>query len=150
MRRFVFPLMLAAATADPVSAQADAVFVVGTRHSPWAVGLLELAVPTAGFAYAGDWTRGFPPNAFRLASLIGLYVAADGSFEGYQYHGCRNETACNLWTVAVLGTTVWAVVGAVQTARDHNRSPSPQAPPRLLVEPSPPGGLSLGLRFRSP
>ena len=32
-------------------------------HSPVAAGLIEWLIPTAGFAYGGDWTRGFLPNA---------------------------------------------------------------------------------------
>jgi hypothetical protein len=145
MRRFLLLLVLAAATADSAAAQADTVFV-GNRHSPWASGILELIVPTAGFAYAGDWTRGFLPNAFRIASTIGFSVTADGPEEDV----CQDDTACNVWAIATLGTTVWAIVGAVQTANDHNRSIAPQAAARLLVEPSPLGGVSLGLSFRSP
>lgn len=120
---------------------ADTVYV-GSRHSPTASGLLELIFPTAGFAYAGDWTRGFLPNAFRIAATIGFGVTADGPSEDV----CEEDDACRVWAVAVIATTVWSIVGAVQTAHDHNASVR-QVESRLLLEPSPAGGFSVGFRL---
>lgn len=120
---------------------ADTVFV-GTHHSPWASGLLEMTFPTAGFAYAGDWTRGFLPNAVRLASLVGVGVTAEDDGE-------TCDDACAAWSLAVLGSTIWAIIGAVNTAHDYNEAV--REPASLIFQPSPAGGMSLGIRLgRSP
>jgi len=125
----------------PIGAQAqvaDTVFV-GTHHSPWASGLLELVFPTAGFAYAGDWTRGFVPNAVRIGSLIGVGATAEDD-------GDTCSDACAVWSLAVLGSTIWAMIGAVNTAHDYNAAV--REPSSLIFEPSPAGGVSVGLRLR--
>jgi hypothetical protein len=142
MRRLALLLLLFAVTVARASAQAVDTVFVGTRHSPIVSGLVEFVLPTAGFAYAGDWTRGFLPNAFRVAALIGFGVTADGP-EG---DVCEGEGACQAWGIAVLGTTVWSIVGAVQTANDHNRAIS-DLEGRLFVEPAPVGGVSVGFRL---
>lgn len=117
---------------------ADTVFV-GTHHSPWASGLLELVFPTAGFAYAGDWTRGFLPNAVRMASLVGVGATAEDD-------GDTCSDACAVWSLAVLGSTIWAMIGAVNTAHDYNAAV--REPGSLIFEPSPAGGVSVGFRLR--
>jgi hypothetical protein len=130
---------VAVASAVPASARAqvgDTVYV-GLEHSPTASALLEFVFPTAGFAYAGDWHRGFLPNAFRIAATIGVAAQESGD-------ECEDE--CAVWAVALLGTTVWAMVEAVRTAKDYNaviREPASL----LLVEPGPYGGVSMGLRL---
>ena len=48
--------------------------------------------------------------------------------------------------VAMVATTVWAVVGAVNTARDRNRAVRATRP-QLSVAPAPFGGVSVGLRL---
>jgi hypothetical protein len=40
----------------------------GTR-SPTAAALLEAVIPTAGFAYGGEWRRGLLPNALRVGGF---------------------------------------------------------------------------------
>lgn len=113
---------------------ADTVYVAGQR-SPFAAGLLETALPTGGYAYAGDWGRGLLPNALRVASLFGIVGTCDDTEEG-----------CAEWSVAYLALTVWAVWGAVDTAQDHNRSLS-GAMRRVSVGPGPEGGIALGVRM---
>lgn len=119
--------------AEGQSPVADTVFV-GTHHSPWTSGLLELGFPTAGFAYAGDWSRGFLPNALRIGSIIAL---------GVDEEPC--EEACEAWALAYLGATIWAMIGAVNTAHDHNAAV--REPGRFVFEPSPRGGVSVGFRW---
>src|SRR5688572_13471223 len=117
---YLLAVVVAAASASPttVAGQAADTVYVGSTHSPTASGIIEFLVPTAGFAYAGDWTRGFLPNAFRIATSIGFGVTSDGP----QNDVCENDTACTIWGVAALATTVWAIVGAVNTAKDHNEA----------------------------
>jgi len=143
MRHLLFAMLLAGTPQAILAQMVDTVYV-GTRHSPTASGFLEFFVPTAGFAYAGDWTRGFLPNAFRVATLIGFGVTADGP-EG---DVCEGEGACHAWSIGVLATTVWAIVGAVRTANDHNERVSalPDRQARVLIEPSPSGGVLVGFR----
>lgn len=69
---------LAALLASPVAGQAppqpipvDSASVVGAR-SPLVAGLLEFYVPTVGYAYAGDWTRGLLPTAVRGAATVAI------------------------------------------------------------------------------
>ena len=73
-------LALAALASQPTvvegqQATTDTVFVAGER-SVVLSGVLEY-FPTLGFAYAGDWKRGFLPNAFRVASFIGIFSTFD-------------------------------------------------------------------------
>jgi hypothetical protein len=131
-------MLLAGLPGEAQGQVADTVFV-GTHHSPWASGLLEMVFPTAGFAYAGDWTRGFLPNAVRVASLVGVGVTAEDD-------GDTCDDACAVWSVALLGSTIWATIGAVNTAHDYNAAV--REPSSLIFEPSPAGGVSLGVRFR--
>ncbi len=142
MRRFLLVLLVTAAMAEPALAQATDTVVVGTRHSPVASGLLEFVFPTAGFAYAGDWTRGFLPNALRIGTAIGFGVTGDGPEDDV----CEGEGACQVWAIAFLSATVWSIVGAVQTANDHNRDIS-ELESSLYVAPSPVGGVSVGFRL---
>jgi len=121
---------------DGQQATTDTVFVGGERSAVLS-GVLEY-FPTLGFAYAGDWKRGFLPNAFRVASFIGAGVTFDP---------LGNEsTASVVWVLAVIATSVWAVVGAVNTAQDHNRAVRATRS-QLSVAPAPFGGVSVGLRL---
>lgn len=126
---------------SPARGQAADTVYVGSRHSAFAAGFLEFVFPTAGFAYAGDWTRGFLPNAVR----IGSGIAFDVSYDEATYE-C--DDACTVWAVGFLAATVWAIVGAVRTAHDYNETIRTQPPSSLLLEPSPGGGWSVGLRLR--
>ncbi len=137
-------LMLAALALQPTvvegqQATTDTVFVGGERSAILS-GVLEY-FPTVGFAYAGDWKRGFLPNAFRVVSYIGFASTVD--FYG---GGDTPETDEVVWGVAMVATTVWAVVGAVNTARDRNRAVRATRP-QLSVAPAPLGGVSVGLQL---
>lgn len=142
MRQPILVLILALSAAQPVVAQAADTVYIGSRHSPVASGVIELFVPTAGFAYAGDWTRGFLPNALRISSGIVFGAMADGP-EGDL---CEGEGICTISAIAVIASSVWSIVGAVQTANDHNRRLS-QAQARVLIAPGPTGGVSVTMRI---
>ena len=126
------------AVVDGQQATTDTVFLGGERSAVLS-GVLEY-FPTLGFAYAGDWKRGFLPNAFRVASLIGLVSTLDFP------DSSSPDTAEIGWGVAAGATTVWAVVGAVNTAKDHNRAVRATRT-QLSVAPAPFGGVSVGLRL---
>ena len=119
-------------------ATTDTVFVEGERSNVLS-GVLELYLPTVGFAYAGDWKRGFLPNAFRVGSIIGLLSTVD-------FLDSSSDTAAGLWAIAFLVTTLWAVVEAVNTANDRKRAVRATRP-RLSLAHAPFGGVSVGLRL---
>ena len=141
MRRYwVFALAFAGTFSSSLDAQSTDTVYVGSQHSAFAAGAIEFFVPTAGFAYGGNWTRGFLPNAFRIGSFIGFGATYDEPND-------KCSSACTVWSLGVLATTVWAIVGAVNTAKDHNemvREPSSL----FLLEPAPGGGVSFGVRLR--
>ena len=120
-------------------ATTDTVFVGGERSAVLS-GVLEY-FPTLGFAYAGDWTRGFLPNAFRVVALVGAFSTGD-----FLDSGSSSGTAEAVWGVALGATSVWAIVGAVNTAKDHNRAVRATRT-QLSVAPAPFGGVSVGLRL---
>lgn len=123
------------AAQSPVQAP-DTVFLA-SEHSPVVAGVVEWLLPTAGFAYGGDWTRGFVPNVVRTASFIGFMKTGGDSN--------RCEGACPAWGVALVAGTVWAIVDAVDTARDHNARVR-RLVAGLSLEPAPGGGAAVGLR----
>ncbi|MEM7417800.1 MAG: hypothetical protein AAF389_20085 [Gemmatimonadota bacterium] len=110
-------------------------------HAPNAIGagVLEWLVPTAGYAYAGDWKAGLVPNAVRVGGLV-LFVAS------YDEAGEQCGSACALGLVAGLGGTLWAIFGAAGKAGERSARVRGSASP-LVVGPSLDGGLSVGLRF---
>lgn len=103
--------------------------------SPWVAGGLELFLPTVGFAYAGDWARGIPPNLVRVGAVVGI-VASDAC------DGEGDDTACAVLGLTLLASHVWAVVGAVGTARDRGTSTPSSG---LLLSPGMDGSLAVGL-----
>ncbi len=127
------------AVVDGQQATTDTVFLGGERSAVLS-GVLEY-FPTLGFAYAGDWKRGFLPNAFRVASFIGAAVYYDPLG-----NESNSDTALAVWVSAVVATSVWAVVGAVNTAKDHNTAVRARRT-QPSVAPAPFGGVSVGLRL---
>lgn len=137
----IWGLVLLAGIAPPASAQAPEAGqqAVAHEHSPFVAGLVEWILPTAGFAYAGDWKRGLAPNAARVGGMVLLLSTYDEDTED-----C--PAACAVGAVAFLGGTVWAIYGAVVTAKDHNGRLRAAAS-RMDLGPGPEGSLSMGLRF---
>lgn len=128
----VFPLVFAPALEAQSAPGAH-------EHSPVAAGILEWIAPTAGYAYGGDWTAGFLSNGVRVGGIIALAATYDDATES-----C--DGVCGIGAAAFVGGTVWAIVGAVHTANEHNRALR-AASSGLVVGPSPDGGLTLGFRL---
>lgn len=120
-------------------AAADTVYVA-ERRSPFVAGIIETIIPTAGYAYAGDWKRGFLPNAFRLIATVGADIA-DGRVENFDTN-CRNT--CKGWITAVVATAGWGIVGSVMTAREHNRNVV-RNNAALVLTPGTAGGWRVGV-----
>lgn len=133
-RRLGLSAVMLAAFSVGVSAQS-----VDHTHSPAVAGIVEWLLPTAGYAYAGDWSAGLVSNAVRVGGMVLLLSTFDEPADT-----CEN--ACAVGAVALLGGTIWAIVGAVNTARDHNRRVG-QAVSRIDVGAGPEGSTSFGLRF---
>lgn len=110
------------------------------EHSATAAGLIEWFLPTAGYAYGGNWTNGFLSNAVRIGSFIGFGMTSDSATD-------TCDDACAAWAVAWLGSTAWAIVGAVSTAKEHNARVR-AATEGLTVGSAPFGGVSVGLTLR--
>lgn len=130
-------LCFAAFASTPSRASAQDVGPLPHHHSPVAAGVIEWFLPTAGFAYAGDWSRGMLPNVVRIGAWVGLLATSnnpDDSCEG----------SCQIWGTAVIGATIWSVIGAVRTAGDHNAGNRDTAS-RFFIGPDSQGGLSVGV-----
>jgi len=131
-----------------VSADEDAAVdapVAGTR-SPVAAALLEWLVPTAGYAYAGNWSRGLLPNAFRVGGTV---LALATSIEDSAFFGDEWEcsTGCQVGIAMGVVGTVWAIAGAVvETNRLNERVRAAASLANVTTLPG--GGLSIGLRLR--
>lgn len=119
------------AIASPLSAQS-------TRSSGLA-GTLELFIPTAGFAYAGEWTRGLLPNAVRIGSVVGIVSDCDPD------RGDRGT--CAAFAGVLLLSHIWATVGAANTARERNRSLGASDAGFVVLQGPADGALSVGLRL---
>lgn len=109
-----------------------------TRSSGLA-GALELFLPTAGFAYAGEWTRGLLPNAVRIGSVVGIVSNCDPD------RGDRGT--CAAFAGVLLASHIWATVGAANAARDRNRSMGAAAPGLVVLQGPADGALSVGLQL---
>ena len=144
-RSLVWPFALSSLlifVAIPVAGQSAADTVrVGHRHSPAAAGIIEFFLPSAGFAYAGDWTRGLPPNVVRLGAGIAFARTYDEATESCEGSGCRT------WAFVFLASTIWSVVDAVRAAGAYNEQVDALVA-ALAVESHPAGGLSFGIRLR--
>ena len=69
------------------------------RRSPALAGVLDLLLPTAGHAYAGDWAKGLLPNAIRLGGLafsIATMEEREAEIQLFSdtYHECT--TVCSI------------------------------------------------------
>ena len=91
--------------------------IVVTEKSAFAAGALEYLIPTVGYAYAGNWSRGILPNLVRVGGLA-LVVSQQLTVFG-EPPPC--EGRCTVGLVMALGGTVWAIVDAVNTAKRENQ-----------------------------
>jgi hypothetical protein len=86
-----------------------------SKKYPIAAGVLEFLYPTAGYAYAGNWSRGFPPALVRVTGAVLLAEFAIG------YMAALPCTArCATGAAMYFGGTIWAVFDAGATATRTN------------------------------
>ena len=132
MLRFLFCIMAACgisalAGAEKLSAQLPlsddtAQVVVVSEKSPLGAAFLEYLLPTAGYAYAGDWRRGVPSAAVRLigfAMIMSDVAPRISPFSSSSSRPCEENCKWGLGLAAV--GTVWAMVDAARTAQRENR-----------------------------
>lgn len=122
MNRYMTPILatvLLTLATGPVAAQLPADDGALPLRSEWGAAGLELFVPLAGHAYAGDWTRGQFPTLVRLASAAVAISNRDACIIF-----CSTEDGDIGWLAAgvagYFAGTVWGVVSARRTARDRN------------------------------
>lgn len=119
--------------------------VEGTR-SPLAAGLLEWAVPTVGYAYAGNWRRGIVPNLVVVGGLVlTLNAFVEESMDVWTADEPECDTGCWIGLALLVGGKIWAIAGAVDEASDFNRRLR-GAVSAMTLETTAGGGLSVGLR----
>lgn len=121
------------------AAQSPEVVASVESPSPFVSGFLEYWLPTAGYAYAGDWKRGLLPNAVRMGGMVLFIKNLDGGSGGQFVLGLFSG----------FGGTVWAVVGASKTASRRSHAPRP-IESGLVVSPSAVGGIEIGYRWVRP
>jgi hypothetical protein len=90
--------------------------VVISEKSALAAGVLEWAIPTVGYAYAGNWSRGILPAVVRIGGLL-LVIEQQFVIFGAP-PPCEGQ--CILGLAMAVGGTVWAVVDAGRTAGREN------------------------------
>ena len=94
----------------------DSTNFVASDRSPTAAVVLEWALPTVGYAYAGNWTRGIPSALVRLA---GLATFLDDQFTIFgSPPPCESQCLVGLG-IATAGT-VWAMFDAARTTTREN------------------------------
>lgn len=114
--------------------------VVVTGKSPFVAGALEIITfPTIGYAYAGNWTRGFPSAAVRI---LGFALWREQMF--WSPPPCRAQ--CIAGAIMLYGGWIWAASDAAGTARRTNEELRTEALRGALL-PTLHGG-SLGVQFQ--
>lgn len=115
----ILATVLLTLAAGPVAAQLPADDEALALRSEWGAAGLELFVPLAGHAYAGDWTRGGFPTLVRLTSAAVVIAHHD-----FCILWCSFDDGDIRWFAAgvagYFAGTVWGVVSARRTARDRN------------------------------
>jgi hypothetical protein len=102
------------------------------KKSAWTAGLLEYVIPLVGYSYAGDWRRGLWPTGATVAGILMVSPCLDP---------CADSAVPWAWAGLMLAgaSRIWGIVGAVDTANDHNRA----LRVRLDIEPLD-GGFAVG------
>ena len=91
--------------------------VVISEKSPFVAGVLEVFVlPTVGYAYAGNWSRGIPSALVRIVGL-GLVVEQQFTIFG-KPPPCEGQ--CVVGAVLYGVGTIWAAIDAAGTAKREN------------------------------
>jgi hypothetical protein len=88
--------------------------VVVPGKSPFLAGALEIiTLPTIGYAYAGNWTRGFPSAAVRI---LGFALWREQLY--WSPPPCQAQ--CIAGAIMLYGGWIWAASDAAGTARRTN------------------------------
>jgi hypothetical protein len=128
---------------DDPGPRGDAPQVVVVRErSPAAAGVLEWAIPTAGYAYAGSWSRGIPPTAARITGFV-LWFGDQFVILGEE-PPCRAR--CTVGITLLLGGTIWGVLDAAATTRRANTRAREAPFGATLLPTFRPGELALAVR----
>ncbi len=151
MRMVAFLAVLLLASAGPAHAQeplspdsAGGSVVQVTEKSTIAAGLLEWLVPTAGYAYAGNWVRGIPSALARVGG-IALYLDDQFTIFGSP-PPC--EAKCVAGAALAVGGTIWGIVDASATASRENERRRAEATRRTVSLYPRVGRSGVGLGFR--
>lgn len=120
--------------------------VVISEKSPSGAAMLEWLLPTAGYGYAGDWSRGIPPGFVRVAGIAMVFT------DQFTILGdpppC--EGTCVAGMILAVGGTLWSVLDAAATARRTNERLREEAPSHMSISPvrGPDGtGMRIGMRL---
>ncbi len=121
--------------------------VVISEKSPFLAGALEvLTLPTIGYAYAGNWSRGIPSA---LVRIVGFGLVAEQQFTVFgSPPPCEGQSQAGL-ALAVVGT-IWAVIDAAGTARRTNEKCRAEAQRLALIPTFGAGGPGLTVGIRMP
>jgi hypothetical protein len=109
--------MHAGAQVTPTARSDSVQTIVVADKSAFAAGALEWMIPTVGYAYAGNWSRGILPGLVRISGMGLLFSHL--SLMWLEDAPCRGR--CVAGCVMGLGGAVWAVVDAANTAKRENR-----------------------------
>ena len=114
---------------------------VSDRSAAAAV-VLEWALPTVGYAYAGNWSRGIPPAVVRL---LGFAMVLDHQFTIFgSPPPCEGQCAFG-YGIAAAGT-VWAMFDVARTTTRENARRRAAAVEVSVAPSSGRNGLGVGLR----
>lgn len=131
---------------DVVSPAADPAPVFIQERSPVLAGVLDVFIPTAGYAYAGNWKRGLPSAAVRV---VGLVLVMEHIVVTPLWGETDCDAGCIIGQVLLLGGTAWAGWDAAATARRTNERLRSRVL-GLTLAPSGSGGMRMGVRLASP
>ena len=115
--------------------------------SPVLAAALEVAIPTFGYAYAGDWSRGIPLALVRVVG-VGLVIEQQWCLCIFE-EPPPCEGRCIVGVAMAIGGAVWAAIDAASTARRQNerRGFPPRGPTVLPTFGAAGSGLSVHIPF---
>ena len=114
-----------------------------SEKSPFLAGTLEITLPTLGYAYAGDWTRGLPSAGVRI---LGLLLWGE-QLSPYGPPPC--DAKCVAGGVMLIGGLIWAAKDAAGTARRTNEGRRAEALGAIVLPTLEGGKLGMLIQFRA-
>jgi hypothetical protein len=88
-----------------------------SRKDPLVAGVLEWVLPTAGYAYAGNWKKGVAPGVLRYGGAVVVLLAIP-FMDGSSSVTCNAQ--CITGAAMAITGVVWGTAGSVNTAKGHN------------------------------